>query len=174
MHRQINNNNKWQHSPKRSSLSSLRASRLSLRSCLSISWLIRFCSLASSDMQHSMVRHSGGSRPFTICSEPFPGLSTKAHHSYKRHPLITNISLKDNRIVRCFGTHTISTHSRPNNNEKSPIWRKTDNPLSLGVVTYGRVYSYSIGTLSTADINTRKSFIYRLGTLRHGLLILLK
>jgi len=41
--------------PKRRSLSSRRASRLSLRSCFSISWLILFCSCASSLMQHAMV-----------------------------------------------------------------------------------------------------------------------
>lgn len=46
--------------PSRSSLSSLLASRLSFRSCRSISWLILFCSLASSDMQHSMIPQSGG------------------------------------------------------------------------------------------------------------------
>lgn len=42
-------------SPKRSSLSSLRASLLSFLSCRSISWLIRFCSIASSLRQHAMM-----------------------------------------------------------------------------------------------------------------------
>lgn len=42
--------------PSNSNLSSLRASRLSLRSCRSISWLIRFCSFASSDIQHVMFQ----------------------------------------------------------------------------------------------------------------------
>lgn len=42
------------YSPSKRSLSSLRASRLSLRSCLSISWLILFCSFASSLRQHAM------------------------------------------------------------------------------------------------------------------------
>lgn len=42
-------------SPSKRSLSSLLASRLSRRSCFSISALMRFCSLASSDWQHCMV-----------------------------------------------------------------------------------------------------------------------
>ena len=42
--------------PSRSSLSSLLASRLSLFSCFSISWLMRFCSFASSLRQHAMVQ----------------------------------------------------------------------------------------------------------------------
>lgn len=41
--------------PRRRSLSSRLASRLSLRNCRSISWLILFCSLASSDRQHAMI-----------------------------------------------------------------------------------------------------------------------
>lgn len=43
------------HSPSNSSLSSRLASLLSRRSCRSISWLMRFCSFASSDKQHSML-----------------------------------------------------------------------------------------------------------------------
>lgn len=43
------------NSPSSKSLSSRRASRLSRRSCFSISALMRFCSLASSDWQHCMV-----------------------------------------------------------------------------------------------------------------------
>lgn len=43
------------YSPSNSSFSSRLASRLSRRSCLSISWLMRFCSFASSDKQHSML-----------------------------------------------------------------------------------------------------------------------
>lgn len=48
---------KWAmlHLPSSSSLSSRRASLLSRRNCFSISWLMRFCSLASSDKQHSML-----------------------------------------------------------------------------------------------------------------------
>lgn len=46
----------WLNSPKSSSLSSRLASRLSFRSCRSISWLIRFCSLASSDRQHAIAQ----------------------------------------------------------------------------------------------------------------------
>ena len=46
----------WQcNSPSNSSFSSRLASRLSRRSCRSISWLMRFCSFASSDKQHSML-----------------------------------------------------------------------------------------------------------------------
>lgn len=45
----------YKYSPSNRSLSSRRASRLSRRSCRSISWLMRFCSFASSDRQHSMV-----------------------------------------------------------------------------------------------------------------------
>ena len=41
--------------PNRSSLSSRRASRLSLRNCFSISWLILFCSCVSSLMQHAIA-----------------------------------------------------------------------------------------------------------------------
>lgn len=41
--------------PSSNNLSSLRASRLSLRSCRSISWLMRFCSLASSERQHAII-----------------------------------------------------------------------------------------------------------------------
>lgn len=37
-------------------MSSRRASLLSRRSCRSISWLIRFCSLASSERQHSILK----------------------------------------------------------------------------------------------------------------------
>lgn len=40
--------------PSNRSLSSRRASLLSRRSCRSISWLMRFCSLASSDRQHAI------------------------------------------------------------------------------------------------------------------------
>lgn len=47
------------NSPSSRSLSSRLASRLSLLSCRSISWLIRFCSLASSDRQHAMIQGSG-------------------------------------------------------------------------------------------------------------------
>lgn len=42
--------------PSRRSLSSLLASRLSLLSCRSISWLILFCSFASSERQHAMIQ----------------------------------------------------------------------------------------------------------------------
>lgn len=42
--------------PSNKSLSSRRASLLSRRSCRSISWLIRFCSLASSERQHSILK----------------------------------------------------------------------------------------------------------------------
>lgn len=42
--------------PRRSSLSSRLASRLSFLSWRSISWLIRFCSLASSLRQHAMLK----------------------------------------------------------------------------------------------------------------------
>lgn len=45
----------WLHLPSSKSFNSRRASRLSRRNCRSISWLIRFCSLASSDRQHSIV-----------------------------------------------------------------------------------------------------------------------
>jgi len=41
--------------PSRRSLSSRRASRLSLRSCRSISWFILFCSFASSLRQHAIL-----------------------------------------------------------------------------------------------------------------------
>lgn len=41
--------------PNNRSFSSRLASRLSLLSCLSISWFILFCSLASSDKQHAMI-----------------------------------------------------------------------------------------------------------------------
>lgn len=43
------------YSPSKSSLSSRRESRLSFRSCFSISWLILFCSIASSLIQHAIV-----------------------------------------------------------------------------------------------------------------------
>lgn len=42
--------------PSRRSLSSFRAFCLSLRSCFSISWFIRRCSLASSDRQQAIVQ----------------------------------------------------------------------------------------------------------------------
>lgn len=44
--------------PKSNNLSSRLASRLSLLNCRSISWLIRFCSLASSDRQHAMIHNN--------------------------------------------------------------------------------------------------------------------
>lgn len=46
---------KFKHLPSNSNFSSRLASRLSRRSCLSISWLMRFCSFASSDKQHSII-----------------------------------------------------------------------------------------------------------------------
>lgn len=48
--------------PRRSNLSSRRASRLSRRSCFSISALILFCSRASSDWQHCMMLYLGPPR----------------------------------------------------------------------------------------------------------------
>ena len=47
--------------PSNKSLSSLRASRLSLRNCLSISAFIRFCSCCSSDKQQAMLKFFEGS-----------------------------------------------------------------------------------------------------------------
>lgn len=59
-------------------MSSLRASRLSLLSCRSISWLIRFCSLASSDMQHVMFLSVRVAQPpaSIIWGEPWPSLQS--------------------------------------------------------------------------------------------------
>lgn len=44
--------------PNKSNFNSLRASRLSLRSWRSISWLIRFCSFASSLRQQAILKQS--------------------------------------------------------------------------------------------------------------------
>ena len=45
----------WGDLPSNKSFNSRLASLLSRRSCRSISWLMRFCSFASSDKQHSML-----------------------------------------------------------------------------------------------------------------------
>lgn len=56
---QVTHEGRFKDSPSNRSLSSRLASRLSLLSWRSISWLIRFCSLASSDRQHAMIQGSG-------------------------------------------------------------------------------------------------------------------
>ncbi len=50
--------------PSNSNFNSRRASLLSLRSCFSISWFIRFCSLASSLKQHAMFMSNIGRGSF--------------------------------------------------------------------------------------------------------------
>jgi hypothetical protein len=86
------------YSPSNRSLSSRRASLLSRRSCRSISWLMRFCSLASSDRQHAIsavtvaapcgpVHHDDGGQWAAAASPLLPAaLSTRRthHHHHQR------------------------------------------------------------------------------------------
>lgn len=78
-------------------MSSRRASLLSRRSCLSISWLMRFCSLASSDRQHAIaaatvaalcgpVHHDDGGRRAAVARPLLPAvLSTRRSHNNNHH-----------------------------------------------------------------------------------------
>lgn len=84
-----------QHLPSNRSLSSRRASLLSRRSCLSISWLMRFCSLASSDRQHAIaattvaapcgpVHHDDGGRWAAAVRPLLPAVlpTRRSHHHH--------------------------------------------------------------------------------------------
>lgn len=66
--------------PRRRSLSSRRASRLSLRNCRSISALMRFCSFCSSDKQHAMASSSSPAVP------RFSGVFQRVKRSSPRGP----------------------------------------------------------------------------------------
>lgn len=143
--------------PSRSSLSSLRASRLSLLSCRSISWLIRFCSLASSDMQHVMFQSVRVAQPpaSIIWGEPWPSLQSPwpsldgdatpwrlalacTRHSYDNRILqparfwaATPQQKKTTRATDKTKTHDTDTrtHTPPRRSYGTPS-------LALGVVTY--------------------------------------
>lgn len=84
------------YSPSNRSLSSRRASLLSRRNCFSISWLMRFCSLASSDRQHAIaaallsapcgpaVHHDDGGRTHPLLPAAMSTGRTHHHHHHQR------------------------------------------------------------------------------------------
>lgn len=151
--------------PSRSNLSSLLASRLSFRSCRSISWLILFCSLASSDMQHSMFPQSGG--PQSVLTRGALSLRQAfqpRHTTPKNHISFTRTVSRRRRPKPQLNT-TIAHYITYRSVDARTIIRTINYQIlkptirSLGVVTYVRSYTYTL--LSTADINTSKSVYIR-------------
>lgn len=143
-----------EHSPSSSSFSSRLASRLSRRSCRSISWLMRFCSLASSDKQHSILPSSpsfrypsqsttrgawSSSKPWSWPSSPAPLL------------LVAQVYCSRVACSSSYEIHIIMRYPRPQS------WRVPGSRVVQLAVTWGR------SALWAASKNTkpRTSVSYR-------------